>query len=340
MRQFFGLHPERLAFDAPLLAGDQAVHWGVDAPDNAWRVEDGFVRSVGLGSDLIPPMSLVVDKRGMYFDPTRPSDLEHLLQHHAFTPQELQEAQAVREFIVTHGITKYNLEPLTAVSWRSMDQRVLLVVGQVEDDASVRLGCTAIKTNLGLLQAVRLAHPDAFIVYKPHPDVTTGNRKGRVALKQALLWADHVENNASVVSCIAACDELHTLTSLSGFDALLRGKPVTTYGLPFYAGWGLTTDKALFPASCLARRTRKLSLDELVVGALLRYPIYWDHDLKGVTTCMAVLLRIQAQRDALQAQGRLHLLKHGFWRRNLRKLKNWLAISSSARKVAFAQIKL
>jgi capsular polysaccharide export protein len=102
----------------------------------------------------------------------------------------------------------------------------------------------------------------------------------------------------------------------------------------------LTTDKALFPASCLARRTRKLSLDELVVGALLRYPIYWDHELKGVTTCMAVLLRIQAQRDALQAQGRLHQLKHGFWRRILRKLKNWLAISSSARKVAFAQIKL
>ena len=340
MRQFFGLHPELLAFDAPLLAGDQALHWGVDAPDNAWRVEDGFVRSVGLGSDLIPPMSLVLDKQGMYFDPTRPSDLEHLLQHQAFTPQELHEAQAVREFIVAHGITKYNLEPLTAVSWPSMDQRVLLVVGQVEDDASVRLGCTSLKTNLGLLQAVRLAHPDAFIVYKPHPDVATGNRKGRVALKQALRWADHVESHASVVTCIAACDELHTLTSLSGFDALLRGKPVTTYGLPFYAGWGLTTDKALFPASCLARRTRQLSLDELVAGALLRYPIYWDHALKGVTTCMAVLLRIQAQRDALQAQGRLHLLKHGFWRRILRKLKNWLAIGSSARKVAFAQIKL
>jgi capsular polysaccharide export protein len=111
------------------------------------------------------------------------------------------------------------------------------------------------------------------------------------------------------------------LTSLSGFDALLRGKSVTTYGLPFYAGWGLTTDKAVFPASCSARRTRQLSLDELVAGALLRYPIYWDHDLKGVTTCMAVLLRIQAQRDALQAQGRLHHLKYGFWRRILRKLR-------------------
>jgi capsular polysaccharide export protein len=325
MRQFFGLHPKLLTFDVPLQAGDQAVHWGVDAPDNAWRVEDGFVRSVGLGSDLIPPMSLVVDKRGMYFDPSRPSDLEHLLQHHAFTPQELKEAQAVREFIVAHGITKYNLEPLTAVSWPSLGRRVLLVVGQVEDDASVRLGCTFIKTNLGLLKAVRLAHPDAFIVYKPHPDVATGNRKGRVALKQAGQWADHVENQSSVVSCIEACDELHTLTSLSGFDALLRGKPVTTYGLPFYAGWGLTTDKAFAATSCFPRRTRRLSLDELVAGALLRYPVYWDQEIKGVTTCMAVLLRIQTQRDALQAQGRLHHLKYGFWRRQLRKLGHLLA---------------
>jgi len=43
---------------------------------------------------------------------------------------------------------------------------------------------------------------------------------------------------------------------------------------------------------------------------------------------MAVLLRIQAQRDALHAQGRLHLLKHGFWQRILRKLKNWLGFAS------------
>lgn len=327
MQQFFGLHPELVAFDTPLQAGDQAVHWGVDAPNSAWRAEDGFIRSVGLGSDLIPPMSLVVDKRGMYFDPTRPSDLEHLLQHHTFNPDELHEAQAVRQFIVAYGITKYNIEPLTPVVWQSSGRQVLLVVGQVEDDASIRLGCTQINTNLGLLQAVRHAHPDAFIVYKPHPDVATGNRAGRLNMQQALQWADHVEAHASVVSCILACDELHTLTSLSGFEALLRGKPVTSYGLPFYAGWGLTTDatgQGDEASSCFARRTRRLSLDELVAGTLLCYPLYWDHELKGATTCMAVLLRIQTLRDALLVQGRLHHLKHGDVRRMFRKLKNGL----------------
>ena len=240
----------------------------------------------------------------------------------------------MRQFIVTHGITKYNLEPLTPLVWQRSGQQVLLVVGQVESDASIRLACTFIKTNLGLLQAVRLAYPQAFIVYKPHPDVATGNRAGRLNMQLALQWADHVETHASVVSCINACDALHTMTSLSGFDALLRGKPVTTYGLPFYAGWGLTTDLAGQGGdvpSCFARRTRRLSLDELVAGTLLRYPLYWDHELKGATTCMAVLLRIQAQRDTLLSQGRLHHLKAGYVRRLFRKLRNLLGIASSLR---------
>ena len=57
-----------------------------------------------------------------------------------------------------------------------------LVVGQVEDDRSIERGTADIKTNLGLLKAVRADHPDAYIIYKPHPDVETGNRNGRIAL--------------------------------------------------------------------------------------------------------------------------------------------------------------
>ena len=54
--------------------------------------------------------------------------------------------------------------------------------------------------------------------------------------------------------------------------ALLRGVAVTTHGTPFYAGWGLTRDLAPRPS----RRTRTLSLDELVAGALILYPRYLD----------------------------------------------------------------
>jgi len=195
---------------------------------------------------------------------------------------------------------------------------VVLVPGQVEDDASIALGCTGIRTNLKLLEAVRAARPHAFIIYKPHPDVVSGNRKGRLAVSAARQYADWVETKASIVSCIAACDELHTMTSLSGFDALLRGKRVVTYGQPFYAGWGLTEDRCQ-DGPAFARRTRRLSLDELVAGALLKYPIYWDWDLKGYTTCMAVLHRIVEERSALEANGGLHKLRVGWLRRQWRK---------------------
>ena len=314
--------------------GDCLLFWGRMPPDGVellaqrtgarlLRMEDGFVRSVGLGSDLIAPLSLVLDDCGIYFDPTQPSGLERILLGADFSEEELVRAAAVRAFMVAHGITKYNLEPRQKVPWVSGGRPVVLVPGQVEDDASIRFGCTGVKTNLGLLQAARQAHPDAFIVYKPHPDVMSGNRAGKLALAQARALADHIEAHLSVVSCIEASDVVHTMTSLTGFDALLRGKRVVVYGQPFYAGWGLTDD-VLPDGAAFARRRqrgRALTLDELVAGTLLRYPIYWDWQLKGYTTCEAVLHRIVESRSALEASGGLEKLRLGFARRQWRKLK-------------------
>lgn len=282
------------------------------------RMEDGFVRSVGLGSDLIPPRSFVLDARGIYFDPGQPSELEEMLNTRQLTPEDLRRAQWVRDFIVRHGITKYNLEPLRVLQWPSAGRQVVLVPGQVEDDASIRFGCDpeGVHTNLGLLQAARRQFPDAFIVYKPHPDVMSGNRMGSLALDEARQYADHVEVQASVVSCIEACDAVVTMTSLTGFDALLRGKQVVVHGRPFYAGWGLTQDQLPVP-----RRSRKRSLDELVACALLHYPLYWDPVLKGYTSCEAVLQQLLQEREALQRSGQLQRLHVGWLRRQLRKLQ-------------------
>lgn len=315
---------------APTTA-DRLMFWGATPPAGVAdlaqrsgaplvRIEDGFMRSVGLGSDLIRPRSLVLDTLGIYFDPSQPSALEALLGTATFTPDELAEAARVRAFIVEHGITKYNHEPRASVRWPGHvdGQRVVLVPGQVENDASIRLGCTTVRTNAQLLAAARAACPDAYIVYKPHPDVMSGNRPGQLRQAEADTWANHVETRLSVVSCIDACDGLHTMTSLAGFDALLRGKQVVTHGQPFYAGWGLTTD-SVQDGVALLRRGRQLHLDELVAGTLLRYPLYWDWTLKGYTSCMAVLRQLQAERDALQASGGLARLRSGWWPRQWRK---------------------
>jgi capsular polysaccharide export protein len=190
------------------------------------------------------------------------------------------------------------------------DRKVVLVPGQVEDDASIQLGCRDIKTNRGLLEATRRAAPDAFLIFKPHPDVLSGNRQG--AVPEALSLCDHVEEDASLAQCLAVADAVHTMTSLVGFEALLRELEVHCYGQPFYSGWGLTRDR-----HPVARRTRTLSLDELVAGTYLLYPRYLNRDTHRFATPDAVLDALQRER----ARGG-QPLKVSWARRQLRKLRH------------------
>jgi capsular polysaccharide export protein len=119
---------------------------------------------------------------------------------------------------------------------------------------------------------VRGAAPDAYIIYKPHPDIEAGHRVGAIRDDRALALADEIVRDAPISSLIAMVDEVHVNTSLAGFEALMRGKSVTTHGTPFYAGWGITTDLGPVPS----RRTARRSLDELVAAVLLVYPRYMD----------------------------------------------------------------
>lgn len=273
--------------DAPG-TGECAALWGardangLPAAVPRVRMEDGFIHSTGLGSDMSAPRSQVIDGRGLYFDASAPSDLSVLLNTIDFPPKELARAAALRSRIVATGITKYNLGR-KAPNWRApAGRRVVLVPGQVADDASIRLGTRGIRSLDALLRRVRERRPNAFVVYKPHPDVLSGNRKGLV---DATRLADVVDTDSDMVSLIEVADEVHTLSSLAGFDALLRGKHVCTYGMPFYAGWGLTDDD-LAP---LPWRERTLTLDMLIAGALLHYPLYWDWRLGLYTTPEAVV---------------------------------------------------
>lgn len=232
------------------------------------RVEDGFLRSVGLGTDLIPPLSLVIDSRGIHYDASAPSDLEHLLESTPFTPALLQRARALRERLSASRLTKYNVGSSHWSRPASM-QRVLLVPGQVESDAALEFGAAGVRTNLGLLQTVRRANPDAFLVYKPHPDVQARLRAGSPADERAAECCDLRLTDVPMGDLLTQVDEVHVMTSLAGFEALLRGRPVRCYGQPFYAGWGLTAQESPLP-----RRTRRLTIDELVAGALILYPRY------------------------------------------------------------------
>ncbi|MFZ1387987.1 MAG: capsular polysaccharide biosynthesis protein [Thiolinea sp.] len=279
-----------------------------------WRVEDGFIRSVGLGSDYNPPLSLVVDQRGIYYDPNQPSDLENYLQNSNFPPKLLNRASVLRNRLLQNRLSKYNLgiESVADAIKAAQGQLIVLVPGQVEDDVSIRKGCIDIADNTALLKAVRVAKPDAYVIYKPHPDVVSGNRKGKVDASILKEYSDLVLEDASIPDCLDAIDEVHTMTSLVGFEALLRGKQVACYGLPFYAGWGLTTDR-----HSVARRNRRLHLDELVAATLILYPRYINWQTGAFTTPEYAVELLHRQ---LQAQGGKQKNKVNWFYRQARKV--------------------
>lgn len=309
-RKFFGQHgPLSFSKDPSPQAqnGRRQMIWGsAPAPTGTVRIEDGFIRSRGLGAELIPPMSLVLDDLGLYYDPTRHSRLEQLiLAHKHLTPAQEHRVERLREALIDHGISKYNLEgsqsPLP-------EGHKVLVVGQVEDDASIQLGAQGIKTNLDLLKQARLEFPNSQILYKPHPDVEAGLRSGAI---QADDYADMCVPHDAMDRLLGRIDHLVTMTSLSGFEALLRGVPVTTYGAPFYAGWGLTHEKGPVPA----RRERGVSLQSLLYATLIAYPRYFDPISNLPCSAETVVMRLA---DGMP-------IKSGPFIRSLAKLQGLLA---------------
>jgi capsular polysaccharide export protein len=272
------------------------------------RMEDGFLRSVGLGSNLKRPLSLVFDADGIYYDPRTPSALEQWLKLENLLVEEQERAARLRDRLVALKLSKYNVGTAYTPAVAAVGRRVLLVIGQVEGDASLRFGSPEIQTNAALIARVRADNPDAYIIYKPHPDVVAGNREGAIARTGgvppgAMTPWDELVVEANIIDCIVAADELHTMTSQSGFEALLYGKTVHCYGRPFYSGWGLTIDHAE-----QASRGRAISLDALVYGTLIYYPRYIDPETLSQVSVEHVVKALESSRLAHAGK----LLKKGF----------------------------
>lgn len=281
-------------------------------------VEDGFLRSAGLGAEFTPPCSIVVDTVAPHYAPDRRTDIERILAETAFEPHLLARADRIIATLNQHRLTKYNVGASAPIGL-PRNRRIVLVPGQVEDDLSVKLGGAGVGGNLALLARVRAMEPEALILYKPHPDVEGGHRHGAIADLQALRHADRIVRGHAIDSLLGQVDAVHVLTSLAGFEALLRGCEVVVHGQPFYAGWGLTRD--VIP---ILRRQRRLSLQELVAGALILYPIYLDPvtRLPCPPEILAMRLAQAAPRLTLinrarRLQGRLRRALNPIWLRSV-----------------------
>ena len=271
LQQMFGQFAPVKFDDSGSISGTTGKPWmvwaGKASPkhQNAARLEDGFLRSRGLGAELTPPLSLVLDDLGIYYDPSAPSRLEKLIAKRShLRPDQEKRALALIRSINSFGLTKYNL---SGTCPELPEAERILVVGQVEDDQSIIRGGSDIRTNKALLKAARAAHPEATLIFKPHPDVEAGLRDGGSDIADL---ADIYAARSDVDYLIRNVSRVWTITSLTGFEALMRGTPVTTTGIPFYAGWQLTTDLGQVPP----RRRATPTLEGLVHAVLIDYPRY------------------------------------------------------------------
>ncbi|MCP5351410.1 MAG: capsular polysaccharide biosynthesis protein, partial [Oceanospirillaceae bacterium] len=281
-----------------LKQGEWPLMWGLKTePENTacWRIEDGFIRSVGLGADLRRPSSLVLDDLGIYYDGTRESRLEYLLQHTQLNAYELERTECLINLLRERGTSKYNEVAQGAAPYvlpsQAEGQQIVLVVGQFQQDLSIAYGCRDLRDNLSLLRRVREDFPSAYVIYKEHPDVYSGVRPGRLADADIQQYADLQLTDVALADLFPQINRLCTLCSLSGFEALLRGVPVSTYGIPFYAGWGLTQDACAIP-----RRKRELDLATLVYCTLVLYPRYIDWCFRRLTTVEILVGQIAGQK--------------------------------------------
>lgn len=278
------------------------------------RIEDGFLRSVGLGAGTARGASLAADDLGIYYDPAVPSRLEVLMETRDLTGEEIERGHRLRKALVTARVSKYNFGRANSYDFPS-SRELLLVPGQVADDAAIRrsrsgtIDCAITpNVNLDLLKQARQRNPDAYLIYKPHPDVETGLRKGKLSPEELNGLADFVATDADIIDLIEHVDRVETFSSLSGFEALIRDVPVTVHGLPFYAGWGLSEDLTQSP-----RRTTKRTIDEAVFLAMVAYTRTIDP--VSLLPCSPEILinRLIDQRRDVRHRLKTDALRHLSW---------------------------
>jgi capsular polysaccharide export protein len=275
------------------------IGWGAKTPSavkkyakhkniEVLHVEDGFLRSFNPGALHRKPFSLVFDSKSIYFNANEPSDIENYLNTYDFNKENnlLQQAKAGIEIMKAARLTKYYdlFDQDNPTGFQRKSNYSILVIGQVEGDASIkfgylkkslkitdliRFGSSKKVLNIDLIKEVRAKFPDADIYYRPHPDVVHGNRKNYSDLELIKQLCTVVDHKVPLSNILQQVDHVYTITSLVGLEALIFGLKVTCMGVPFYSGWGLTEDMQV-----IKRRKRKLTLEELFAISYLSYPLY------------------------------------------------------------------
>ena len=235
--------------------------------------EDGFIRSLGLGVDGSPSFSLVEDDVGIYYDATTPSKLENLLNNYDFSANAvlMQKAREAISLIKEYHISKYNNAPDVMKNYFIESEERVLVITQTAGDSSLEYGMLKSYTTQEIVNAAIDENPTAVIYVKIHPDVLSGKKKSDIDLKDLNVECKIIADDFNPISLLKYFKKVYTKTSGMGFEALLVGCECVCFGMPYYAGWGLTDDRV----EC-KRRRRMLCLEEVFAAAYILYTQYYD----------------------------------------------------------------
>lgn len=249
-------------------------------------LEDGFIRSVGLGFEE-PPLSLIVDPVGIYYDANQPSLLENIINSGEVGKNDrlMETGKKALDFILKYKISKYNNGlPLPKDYFPKTDRERVLLIDQTFGDMSVKLGLADEKSFREMLDFVGKKHEYASVYVKLHPDTIKGKKKGYLSRMKIPRSFNLIKENFNSIDLLQYFDIIYTVSSQMGFEALLLGKEVVCFGMPFYAGWGLTKDM-LF----CGRRKAKPSLLELFTACYVAYPRYINPNMQRLGGIFDVL---------------------------------------------------
>ena len=274
--------------------------------------EDGFIRSIGLGGT--PPFSFVEDDIGIYYDATQPSKLENILNTYDFASNDtlMQTANEAIELIQREYISKYNHAPDLDTDFFKEDSKPkVLIVAQTAGDASLKYGLAETFSTKEIIDDAIRENPNASIYIKIHPDVLSGKKESDITIDAIPEHCIVIDEDINPLSLLKHMSKVYTKTSGMGMEALILGKEVVCYGMPYYAGWGLTRDK-----QSVDRRTKKISMQELFAGAYIIYTSYYNPYSQKKSDILDTIKSIIKYRDSYrQNEGDLYFFGFTWWKR-------------------------
>ncbi|WP_298982912.1 hypothetical protein [uncultured Roseibium sp.] len=255
-------------------------------------VEDGFLRSINPGSKE-PPFSMIIDRTGVYYDARQPSDLEAFIRRRAQIEDLHQETRKAMAFLRDNRLSKYNNSTLHDISElpeiSTSRNECVLVVDQTAGDASITGGLATDHSFSSMLASALSENPKSQILLRVHPESMSGAKPGHFSEGQLRQLAATNNDIAKALNSrrirltpepinpwllLENCSKTYCISSQLGFEALIAGCEVHCFGVPFYAGWGLTKDRG----ADVPRRRTQASLEDVFAGTYFDYCRYISED--------------------------------------------------------------